>query len=65
MDGKKSLQVDGLSKLTKIEELRNKLENAFNVPPIMQRLFFRGKQVSLVTCRNHKSVLLSLLRSQI
>ncbi|XP_074619358.1 E3 ubiquitin-protein ligase UHRF1-like isoform X3 [Acropora palmata] len=45
MDGKKSLQVDGLSKLTKIEELRNKLENAFDVSPNMQRLFFRGKQL--------------------
>lgn len=58
MDGKKSLQVDGLSKLTKIEELRNKLENAFDVSPNMQRLFFRGKQVSIIIGRNHKSVLL-------
>jgi len=45
MDGKRSTQVDGLSKLTKIEELRSKLEKAFDVPPNMQRLFFRGKQV--------------------
>lgn len=58
MDGKKSLQVDGLSKLTKIEELRNKLENAFDVSPNMQRLFFRGKQVSLIIGRSQKSVLL-------
>ena len=45
MDGKQSSQVEGLSKLTKIEELRCKLEKAFDVPPNMQRLFFRGKQV--------------------
>ena len=46
MDGKRSIQVDRLSKLTKIEELRNRLEAAFDVPPNMQRLFFRGKQVN-------------------
>lgn len=45
MDGKQSSQVEGLSKLTKIEELRCKLEKAFDVPPNMQRLFFRGKQL--------------------
>ena len=45
MDGKRSAQVDDLSKLTKIEELRKKLEGPFEVPPSMQRLFFRGKQV--------------------
>lgn len=45
MDGQRSTQVDGLSKLTKIEELRTKLEEAFDVPPNKQRLFFRGKQV--------------------
>ena len=45
MDGQKSTQVDQLSKLTKIEELRIKLEAAFEVSPSMQRLFFRGKQV--------------------
>ena len=45
MDGQRSTQVDQLSKLTKIEELRIKLEAAFEVSPNMQRLFFRGKQV--------------------
>lgn len=45
MDGQRSAQVDGLSKLTKIEELRPKLEEVFDVPPNKQRLFFRGKQV--------------------
>ena len=46
MDGKSSIQVDGLSKLTKIEELRTRLEKAFDAPPERQRLFFRGKQVN-------------------
>lgn len=45
MDGQRSTQVDQLSKLTKIEELRIKLEAAFEVSPNMQRLFFRGKQL--------------------
>ncbi|XP_002740994.1 E3 ubiquitin-protein ligase UHRF1-like [Saccoglossus kowalevskii] len=45
MDGKKSIQVDGLSKLTKVEELRTKLENPFDAPPERQRLFYRGKQL--------------------
>lgn len=48
MDGKRSTQVDGLSKLTKIEELRKKLEGPFDVSPSMQRLFFRGKQVIIL-----------------
>ncbi|XP_071952260.1 E3 ubiquitin-protein ligase UHRF1-like [Antedon mediterranea] len=45
VDGKKSIRVDGLSKLTKIEELREKLVEEFNAPPEHQRLFFRGKQL--------------------
>ncbi|XP_077981473.1 E3 ubiquitin-protein ligase UHRF1-like [Glandiceps talaboti] len=45
MDGKKSIQVDGLSKLTKIEDLRKKLEAPFDAPPERQRLFYRGKQL--------------------
>ena len=48
MDGKRSAQVDNLSKLTKIEELRKKLEGTFEVSPNMQRLFFRGKQVMIL-----------------
>jgi len=48
MDGKRSAQVDNLSKLTKIEELRKKLEEPFEAPPNMQRLFFRGKQVIIL-----------------
>ena len=45
MDGKKSIRVDGLSKLTKIEELREKLVDSFGAATDCQRLFYRGKQV--------------------
>lgn len=45
MDGKDSTQVDNLSKLTKIEELKRKLEVIFKVEQKRQRLFYRGKQV--------------------
>ena len=45
MDGKKSFQVDGLSKLTKIEELRESLVKDLEVPPARQRLFFAGRQL--------------------
>lgn len=45
MDGKKSFQVDGISKLTKIEELREKMEKDLDAVPSRQRLFFGGKQV--------------------
>jgi len=45
MDGKCSHQVDNLSKLTKIEDLRIQLEEALNVPPSRQKLFFYGKQL--------------------
>lgn len=43
--GDKSFQVDGLSKLTKIEDLKLKMEQDLEVPPIRQRLFFAGKQL--------------------
>lgn len=45
-DGKKSLRVDNLSKLTKIEELRERLVDQFDAPLESQRLFYRGKQVT-------------------
>lgn len=45
MDGKDSTQVDNLSKLTKIEELKRKLEVIFKVEQKRQRLFYRGKQL--------------------
>ncbi|XP_071852986.1 E3 ubiquitin-protein ligase UHRF1-like isoform X2 [Apostichopus japonicus] len=44
-DGKTSKQVDGLSKLTKIEELQTKLVELFDAPLEHQRLYFRGKQL--------------------
>jgi len=45
MDGQKNVRIDSLSKLTKIEDLRQKLVMHFNAEPERQRLFFRGKQV--------------------
>ena len=45
MDGLKNVRIDNLSKLTKIEDLREKLIDHFNAEPERQRLFFRGKQV--------------------
>jgi len=47
MDGKKCCRVDGLSKLTKIEELREKLVDLFDADVENQRLFYRGKQVCI------------------
>ena len=46
IDGKKTVRVDNLSKLTKIEALREKLVEQFDAPAEAQRLFFRGKQVT-------------------
>ena len=45
MDGRKSVRLDSLSKLTKIEEVRQLLEKEFDATPERQRLFYRGKQV--------------------
>ena len=45
MDGRKTVQIDNLSKLTSIFDLRKRLEEPFEVPPERQRLFFRGKQL--------------------
>lgn len=45
MDGRTTHRVDGLSKLTKIDELRNMLTEKFEAEPEQQRLFYRGKQV--------------------
>lgn len=46
MDGKDTHRVDSLSKLTKVDELRVKITELFNVEPDRQRLFYRGKQVT-------------------
>ena len=48
MDGRKSARVDNLSKLTTIDQLREKLVEEFQAEPERQRLFYRGKQVSTV-----------------
>lgn len=47
MDGSITHRVDGLSKLTKINELRQMLIEKFEAEPEQQRLFYRGKQVSI------------------
>lgn len=46
MDGKETHTVNSLSRLTKVEELRRKIQEVFHVEPGLQRLFYRGKQVS-------------------
>ena len=38
--------MDSLSKLTTIEQLRERLGEEFDAEPERQRLFYRGKQVS-------------------
>ncbi len=45
MDGRKNVRIDDLSKLTKIEELREMLVEPFEAEVEKQRLFYRGKQV--------------------
>ncbi|XP_061703665.1 E3 ubiquitin-protein ligase UHRF2-like [Syngnathoides biaculeatus] len=45
IDGKETRTVDDLSRLTKIETLRVKIRDIFNVRPQQQRLFYRGKQM--------------------
>ena len=46
MDGRKCVRLDNLSKITKIEDIREKLVEDFEAEPSRQRLFYRGKQVS-------------------
>ena len=48
MDGK-SVQIDKLSKLTTIEDLKVKIAEKFDVATGRQRLFFSGKQVNFTT----------------
>uniref|UniRef100_A0A4W3KIC1 E3 ubiquitin-protein ligase UHRF n=1 Tax=Callorhinchus milii TaxID=7868 RepID=A0A4W3KIC1_CALMI len=45
MDGKETRRIDGLSKLTLVQELRAKIHEAFGVEAERQRLFYRGKQM--------------------
>lgn len=52
IDGKETRTVEDLSRLTKIESLRLKIQDIFNVSPQQQRLFYRGKQVNPVFVSN-------------
>lgn len=45
IDGKETRTVEDLSRLTKIESLRAKIQDIFSVSPQQQRLFYRGKQM--------------------
>lgn len=45
IDGAQTRTIDDLSRLTKIESLREKIQESFRVSPELQRLFNRGKQV--------------------
>ncbi|KAM4710026.1 E3 ubiquitin-protein ligase UHRF2 isoform 2-T3 [Discoglossus pictus] len=45
IDGSEKHTIDDLSRLTKIESLRVKIQESFNVSPDRQRLFYRGKQL--------------------
>uniref|UniRef100_G3PX86 E3 ubiquitin-protein ligase UHRF n=1 Tax=Gasterosteus aculeatus aculeatus TaxID=481459 RepID=G3PX86_GASAC len=45
IDGKETRTVEDLSRLTKIESLRLKIQEIFSVSPHQQRLFYRGKQM--------------------
>ncbi|XP_009901188.2 E3 ubiquitin-protein ligase UHRF2 isoform X2 [Dryobates pubescens] len=45
IDGTETQTIDDLSRLTKIECLREKIQETFRVSPGRQRLFYRGKQL--------------------
>ncbi|XP_048148268.1 E3 ubiquitin-protein ligase UHRF2 isoform X5 [Corvus hawaiiensis] len=45
IDGTQTQTIDDLSRLTKIECLREKIQETFRVSPDRQRLFYRGKQL--------------------
>ncbi|CAG5131053.1 unnamed protein product [Candidula unifasciata] len=45
ISGSKTVRIDNLSKLTKVEELRKRLVEHFQADADQQRLFFRGKQM--------------------
>ncbi|XP_058679649.1 E3 ubiquitin-protein ligase UHRF2 isoform X2 [Ammospiza nelsoni] len=45
IDGTETQTIEDLSRLTKIECLREKIEETFRVSPDRQRLFYRGKQL--------------------
>nr|F6UA42.2 RecName: Full=E3 ubiquitin-protein ligase UHRF1; AltName: Full=RING-type E3 ubiquitin transferase UHRF1; AltName: Full=Ubiquitin-like PHD and RING finger domain-containing protein 1; AltName: Full=Ubiquitin-like-containing PHD and RING finger domains protein 1 [Xenopus tropicalis] len=45
MDGRDTRRIDSLSKLTKVEDLRARIQQIFGVALESQRLFYRGKQM--------------------
>ncbi|XP_069815528.1 E3 ubiquitin-protein ligase UHRF1-like [Dendropsophus ebraccatus] len=45
MDGRETQRIDSLSKLTKVEELRERIQEVFGAQQDRQRLFYRGKQM--------------------
>ncbi|XP_075067919.1 E3 ubiquitin-protein ligase UHRF1-like [Mixophyes fleayi] len=45
MDGRETHRIDSLSKLTKVEDLRLRIQEVFGVEMDRQRLFYRGKQM--------------------
>ncbi|XP_073485733.1 E3 ubiquitin-protein ligase UHRF1-like [Aquarana catesbeiana] len=45
MDGRQTERLDDLSKLTKVDELRLRIQEVFGVEMERQRLFYRGKQM--------------------
>ncbi|XP_053321977.1 E3 ubiquitin-protein ligase UHRF2 [Spea bombifrons] len=45
IDGTETRIIDDLSRLTRIESLRVKIQESFNAAPDRQRLFYRGKQL--------------------
>ncbi|XP_073438120.1 E3 ubiquitin-protein ligase UHRF1-like [Dendrobates tinctorius] len=45
MDGRETHRIDSLSKLTKVEELRERIQEVFGAEQDRQRLFYRGKQM--------------------
>lgn len=59
IDGTETRTVEDLSRLTKIESLRLKIQEIFNVDPERQRLFYRGKQVRNVYFNGSRLILIS------
>lgn len=59
IDGTETRTVEDLSRLTKIESLRLKIQEIFNVDPDRQRLFYRGKQVRNVCFNAFRLVFIS------
>ena len=48
IDGKKTVKIHNLSKLSIIGDVKKRLVEHFDAEPHRQRLFFRGKQVSVM-----------------